>query len=130
MATSEACIHALSKLILSARTLRSLSLEWNSIGFPIALAEAVAQAPGLTSLDLRNCELSSSSVASVLLAAQPGSRLSLLDLRWNVLGSSAGVQFLQAAQTGEMMTSRPGSFVLSLFTTISPSTLSLALCHT
>jgi hypothetical protein len=82
--------HALTK----NRTLRTLSLEWNSLGlFPEgfrALSATLAlPSSTLTSLDFRNNRLTADAGTSIANALNTNRSVNTLDLRWNSLGKRA-----------------------------------------
>ena len=85
-----ALAHALTK----NRTLRTLSLEWNSLGlFPEgfrALSATLAlPSSTLTSLDFRNNRLTADAGTSIANALNTNRSVNTLDLRWNSLGKRA-----------------------------------------
>ena len=87
-------------LVRGLPSLKRLSLEWNAVGLDEAgfgtLARAIAEAPMLAQVDMRNNRVGvagAQALGAALGDATPGA-LRTLDLRWNDLGGDAGVQAL------------------------------------
>ena len=82
----------IANAVSSSKTIRSLSLEWNSTGvFPDgvrALAEAISGHDSLNYLDLRNNRIGPDGAVQLASAIRSNKSLLRLDLRWNDMGSS------------------------------------------
>ena len=89
-------IQALAQLLTKNTRLKSLCLEWNSLGDAESdisiLTEALAINKTLTCLDLRNNQLSPKSGAYLAKMLSINSTLKTLDLRWNSIDDSAAIQ--------------------------------------
>ena len=82
---------ALAAALSTNRSLRTLSLEWNSLGlFPEgfrAMASMLAQpTSSLTSIDMRNNRLTADAGTALASALRTNRSLNTIDLRWNALG--------------------------------------------
>lgn len=84
---------------LRCSRLRSLSLEWNSIGSETeALTEAFGFSETLQHLDLRNNRIGIAGAEPLAKLISLNKSLVTLDLRWNELGSQGAMSILSALQ--------------------------------
>ncbi len=82
----------IANAVANSRSIRSLSLEWNSTGvFPDgvrALSEAISTHESLHYLDLRNNRIGPDGAVQIASAIRSNKSLLRLDLRWNDMGTS------------------------------------------
>ena len=99
---STAGIQALARLLTNSTQLKSICLEWNSLGIAASdigiLTEALAINKTLTCLDLRNNQLSPESGSYLAKMLSINSALKTLDLRWNSIDDSAAIQMENAVK--------------------------------
>ena len=100
---------ALAASLGASRSLRSLSLEWNSLGlFPEgfrALASCLSASNStLTSIDLRNNRLTADAGTALSSALRTNRSLNTLDLRWNSLGELGCRSLSQALEQNSTLT--------------------------
>jgi Ran GTPase-activating protein (RanGAP) involved in mRNA processing and transport len=87
----------ISQALVGASSIRSLSLEWNSVGDGLGpLSEALTINSKLEMLDLRNNRIGP--LGASLLARMLSSNKSIykIDLRWNEIGSAGAQEIFQA----------------------------------
>ncbi|XP_077980716.1 leucine-rich repeat-containing protein 45-like [Glandiceps talaboti] len=99
---------AIGKMLRHNHTLKSLVLEWNSIGMWensfAAFAEGVSSNNTLELLDLRNNQIGHDSAGELAVALQRNTTVKLIDLRWNNVGLLGGRALLTALQQNKILT--------------------------
>eukprot|EP00743_Colponemidia_sp_Colp-15_P005505 GILK01005921.1.p1 GENE.GILK01005921.1~~GILK01005921.1.p1 ORF type:complete len:710 (-),score=184.34 GILK01005921.1:174-2168(-) len=92
----------LAMVIRGNNNLRSLSLEWNSIGTSDKgmqmLADAISVNHSISHLDLRNNRIGPNGATAIANALRQNTTLVHLDLRWNDIGPTGGSALAQALQ--------------------------------
>ncbi|XP_002731112.1 leucine-rich repeat-containing protein 45-like [Saccoglossus kowalevskii] len=99
---------ALGKMMRHNHTLKSLVLEWNSLGMWensfAAFAEGIASNNTLELLDLRNNQIGHDSAGELGVALQRNTTLKHIDLRWNNCGLLGGRALLTSLQHNRSLT--------------------------
>ncbi|KAI8501016.1 Leucine-rich repeat-containing protein 45 [Branchiostoma belcheri] len=99
---------SIGKLLKFNKSLRSVCLEWNSLGmfassFTI-LCEGLGANHTLTVLDLRNNQITHDEAAEIAAALRKNETLRTLDLRWNNVGIVGGRELLGSLQQNRTLT--------------------------
>ncbi|XP_078691816.1 leucine-rich repeat-containing protein 45-like [Branchiostoma floridae x Branchiostoma belcheri] len=99
---------SIGKLLKFNKSLRSVCLEWNSLGmfassFTI-LCEGLGANHTLTVLDLRNNQITHDEAAEIAAALRKNESLRTLDLRWNNVGIVGGRELLSSLQQNRTLT--------------------------
>ena len=99
----------IAKVLRQNTSIKSLSLEWNSIGlmdtnaFPL-FCESLSMNKSLKDLDLRNNQITHTSGLELCVAIQKNTCLQTLDLRWNSIGLVGGKGILSALKKNHTLT--------------------------
>ncbi|CAH1273607.1 LRRC45 [Branchiostoma lanceolatum] len=99
---------SIGKLLKFNKSLRSVCLEWNSLGmfassFTI-LCEGLGANRTLQVLDLRNNQITHDEAAEIAAALRKNETLRTLDLRWNNVGIVGGRELLSSLQQNKTLT--------------------------
>ncbi|XP_035694895.1 leucine-rich repeat-containing protein 45-like [Branchiostoma floridae] len=99
---------SIGKLLKFNKSLRSVCLEWNSLGmfassFTI-LCEGLGANHTLQVLDLRNNQITHDEAAEIAAALRKNQTLRTLDLRWNNAGIVGGRELLSSLQQNKTLT--------------------------
>ncbi|XP_070580295.1 leucine-rich repeat-containing protein 45-like [Ptychodera flava] len=99
---------ALGKMLRHNHSLKSLVIEWNSMGMWensfAAFAEGLAANNTLELLDIRNNQINHDSAGELAVALQRNTTLKIVDLRWNNCGLLGGRALLTAMQQNKTLT--------------------------
>ncbi|NWS73197.1 LRC45 protein, partial [Crotophaga sulcirostris] len=98
---------ALGKLLAQNKTIRSLILEWNSLGALeegfFLFCQGLAGNPVLQRLDLRSNEISHQGAGELAMALRKNTSLQELDLRWNNIGLLGGRALLNCLHSNKTL---------------------------
>jgi Ran GTPase-activating protein (RanGAP) involved in mRNA processing and transport len=98
---------ALSNVLRSSYTLRSISLEWNKIGTSETglqnLFLALTDNRSITKVDLRNNEIGPEVGTLIATCLKSNSTLQFIDLRWNRLGNTGAKAILKGLNVNKII---------------------------